>query len=650
MGLLDKWNKNKFSIYKSEEKTVLKLIESLGKWLEELIKVSDNKTDLYGDHKGSWQGLNRPTLSEEGMRATVEKLSDEFENVIKPIAIRQGNIKEINVLDYGVKNDGETDNTTIINQLISEGYTNLKFPKGVYLLSINAVSHLTIKGDGKNETILRQVGGSNKNVINIIDGVSHVDIKNLTIEGNSNNTKGHGIFIKGTTTEDYCNYIFLENVYINKVVEDGFHCEGYSVENKLTNCFISRSGKRNVYNEGHDLFMINTKLQRAGEENIITTGSNCFLSNLHLIYGNMLQKDLDKNSSSLKYSMVIKGSRCSFSNINCQDCFGHGVLIENAVDINLSNFLVDAVGINRDETEWWLPNAPNNCIGFNIKNSKVNASSCHVTNWHNNEQGPSYIIDGLSTLIGSISRNEKNNIVKTPVIKTENTYGTSFEEKLFEGMKNVLNKSTINWGYSLVHSGSPTYGSARYGGGVYFNEVAENMKLDITSMKTNNDFEISFTYTPKKDWDNTNTRWILYGDYNGWILECVVTRDGKLIIRLHDGEKYYSTTYNEVLTKEFPYRIFIKIVGDKFLMRVYKYGVHMGQYTHTLSKVPTNGTTVLYFGNNKTPQTWWSCNGIIEDIHISKAIPDRYDYKEVDTRIKVTPLTLFKANLNNSLT
>ena len=76
MGLLDKWNKNKFSIYKSEEKTVLKLIERIGKWLEDLIKVTENKTDLYGDHKGSWQGLNKPTLSEEGMRATVEQISN----------------------------------------------------------------------------------------------------------------------------------------------------------------------------------------------------------------------------------------------------------------------------------------------------------------------------------------------------------------------------------------------------------------------------------------------------------------------------------------------------------------------------------------------------------------------------------------------
>ena len=61
LGLLDKWNKNKFSIYKSEEKTVLKLIENLGKWVEDLIKKTDNKTDLYGDHKGVGKQI-KPTI------------------------------------------------------------------------------------------------------------------------------------------------------------------------------------------------------------------------------------------------------------------------------------------------------------------------------------------------------------------------------------------------------------------------------------------------------------------------------------------------------------------------------------------------------------------------------------------------------------
>lgn len=71
-----KYNGNKFSVYESEEKTVLGLLDELGSYVNHNADNLKNKTDLYGDHKGSWQGLSRPTLSEEGMRATVEDIID----------------------------------------------------------------------------------------------------------------------------------------------------------------------------------------------------------------------------------------------------------------------------------------------------------------------------------------------------------------------------------------------------------------------------------------------------------------------------------------------------------------------------------------------------------------------------------------------
>jgi len=81
MKFLDKWNKAKFNAYDSEEKTVLKLISKLGDFIGDLAKGVDSKTDNDGDHKGSWQGLNRPTLSEEGMRSTVEKHIDDIAEI-----------------------------------------------------------------------------------------------------------------------------------------------------------------------------------------------------------------------------------------------------------------------------------------------------------------------------------------------------------------------------------------------------------------------------------------------------------------------------------------------------------------------------------------------------------------------------------------
>ena len=74
-------NGNRFSVYTSEEKTVLGAINELAqgnnqvfKEVDEINKVLEEKTDLYGDHKGTWQGLNRPTMAEEGLRATVEDI------------------------------------------------------------------------------------------------------------------------------------------------------------------------------------------------------------------------------------------------------------------------------------------------------------------------------------------------------------------------------------------------------------------------------------------------------------------------------------------------------------------------------------------------------------------------------------------------
>ena len=73
---MSKWNGNRFSVYTSDEKSVLGLINEIGKNINTLIDNLDSKTDITGDHKGTWQGLKRPTLSDEGLKSTVEQLID----------------------------------------------------------------------------------------------------------------------------------------------------------------------------------------------------------------------------------------------------------------------------------------------------------------------------------------------------------------------------------------------------------------------------------------------------------------------------------------------------------------------------------------------------------------------------------------------
>ena len=95
------YNNRRFSIYDSEEKTALSLMNELGQACNEVLnradevekQANDNKVnkvsydDLQNNYQlttdgananfdGTWQGLNRPTLSDEGMRATVEDIID----------------------------------------------------------------------------------------------------------------------------------------------------------------------------------------------------------------------------------------------------------------------------------------------------------------------------------------------------------------------------------------------------------------------------------------------------------------------------------------------------------------------------------------------------------------------------------------------
>lgn len=78
---MSNWNRNRFSVYTSDEKSALGLIEELGKQTNYNTDELENKTDKYGDHKGTWQGLSKPTLSDEGMRATVEKHDSDIINI-----------------------------------------------------------------------------------------------------------------------------------------------------------------------------------------------------------------------------------------------------------------------------------------------------------------------------------------------------------------------------------------------------------------------------------------------------------------------------------------------------------------------------------------------------------------------------------------
>ena len=125
-----------------------------------------------------------------------------------------------NVLIYGIKNDGVTDNTTLLNQLIN--YTNkLYFPAGTYLLNelnIDNKSNFEIYGDGYNSIL----------------------------KCNNPNTKTFFYFIKMSNGENYkCHNLKLDSLYIGLNMTFTFINASNST---LENCFITGSTAQRTVN------------------------------------------------------------------------------------------------------------------------------------------------------------------------------------------------------------------------------------------------------------------------------------------------------------------------------------------------------------------------------------------------------------------
>jgi hypothetical protein len=135
---------------------------------------------------------------------------------------------------FGAKGDGiSNDTSAFVNALAylkSVGGGTLKVPNGTFLANFELPSKVTIEGSGIDNTIIKSVSGSNKDVIKgenfdslsllstpatPSQGVRYSIIKNLTIDGNKdNNTAGYGIRTWGC-------YFSFRDIFVQNCAEDG---------------------------------------------------------------------------------------------------------------------------------------------------------------------------------------------------------------------------------------------------------------------------------------------------------------------------------------------------------------------------------------------------------------------------------------------
>lgn len=353
--------------------------------------VEDN--DLYSKEINN---LAFEKIDEEiqGLADIVETL-DSSENSIADIkkdindinehldTIKNKTKESINVKYFGVKGDGVTDDTAILQELL-DNYESLYFPPGVYIatnLKLNSFNH--IHGEGR-KSHLKQKANTNNHFITCKAEESHsIKITSIYIDGNRNNqnTDNDGIHIVNSLTEiEYeqliDHYLVIDNVYVEKCSGTGVSIK-FTRECKINNLVIRQCKKDGLFFNGSDSSFSNCTISTCDVGYHFFTGAsrltNCkaFVNNVGFFFdseycSNIVMNSCDTQSNSFGYKLV-----------NCKN-------------INMSNILSDSdedVSIVMDDAKsCYIQGVINDTYstkdiqGIHIKNNTSNCKIDIITN------------------------------------------------------------------------------------------------------------------------------------------------------------------------------------------------------------------------------------------------------------------------------
>lgn len=349
---MSSWNGNRFSVYTSEEKSVLGLIKEMGDQTnynsDEIVRLteSDNKKvshqemqevykiDKQANFTGSWFGIKRPTQSNEGLAGTVEQLIDET-------------IPSINSQLEQIENNIDND---IIKPIVLSGEiggTITLERNKIYIIEGNLKIKENSKIDGKWATI-RKDGiiniGDNVYITNVnfetetplqrIDDVCQTQKECSLVIGNNvtiENCKGNGITIYISNKKDV---LIKDNIFIG----------GYSVGGTIqfyNNSSFCKVVNNKINGSSHNGISIHTS------NNILIEGNECFNNGHSGIW------------TPYSTQLTIKNNKC------------HGHKVFDGIDLNFGadNFNID-FNANSIVSENECFN--NNSCGITIVGSNIN--------------------------------------------------------------------------------------------------------------------------------------------------------------------------------------------------------------------------------------------------------------------------------------
>jgi hypothetical protein len=448
--------------------------ESLASGLEEMSKVVVENKGRQDTVESQFQQVIENTTDKDVISAPEiiaarngepnlkARLDKEHQQVTAQLA---QTIKVVNVMNYGAKGDGITDDSQAIQEAVNEVKFNsggeLYFPRGEYLIDsffegelaglYIDFDNITVRGDGSNATKIKLGNNLNGHVIEIV-GTTGVKVLDLRVDGNRSNnvSEGHGIRIA------HSGDLILRNLLIEETSKYGIGLQDGAFFNVvLENIKLQRLGWdgidiKNKANATENIYLKNIHvtefdLRNEGDQAGIDLRGKCFLSNITVKnFGNGIKKsygirfregestqangygahfstltsfEIDPgNKKELTFGMIVNARSVQIANGVIRDaqqgliCEQHENIITNIYLMNVTDGFVLHNYVDK------FPSVANRTL---INNSFVRNSSGHAfiiqtdQNALNNNQirecGSGYVIHGHNNSItGGVVSNFNN--------------------------------------------------------------------------------------------------------------------------------------------------------------------------------------------------------------------------------------------------
>lgn len=397
MDILDEYLLNGGgTTYDEEEISILELVGKTTQKTNEAIEVVNNAVSevkgkvshsdmlpAYGIDKnggvpnfvGTWQGLSRPTLSEEGLRGQVEKNTEDIKNNSEQVLNISSSLAEkaskdicVNVRDLGAIGDGNSHKLKVVfpNKSLAEikeiypcaislddeidwcaiqkaldiefetiepneRYASDKgayvvIPRGRYRINRGLqIKHsgASIQGDGDN-SIIHAIPYGNFNIISVNEEngyVYNVSISNFLIDGGK--TTGNGLNISAPFGDTGDRKYSISDIHIRNCANN-FYIRGPFRDSKFDNLYSHYASLHGFYIESSDCCF----------NSCISARSN--KSGFYVLSNGSLQIVNSKSWRNLENGYYLNGCKnISLLASNAQDNQTNGYRLDNCIAINV---------------------------------------------------------------------------------------------------------------------------------------------------------------------------------------------------------------------------------------------------------------------------------------------------------------------------